>query len=269
MQKKGYLSGRMFAYGFALLASARAERNPKWAGYLRRDLSEPFWHGLRFLNKTGDTLWGEQLNLRQLSIEQLQERLQSPSATLRYVALWELEERGPEGAAAVESVAKCVADRDIEVSDKAVCALGKIRSAVAVPTLKSRLSSGSPRMRASAAKALGEIAAEPDLVLPELRGLLHDSEKAVRCEAAYAIGCFGADAAGLSNELWPILHEGLLQCDYSKYGSAIYSLRRIIPSPREAIQDFVANFDREMRIVALETLDEELPLEQPSPLYLP
>ncbi len=118
MQKKGYLPLRMFAYGFSLFAFARGEQKPKWAGYLRRDLSEPFWQGLRFLSKTGDTIYGEHPNLRALSIVQLQDRLHSPSATVRYVTLWELEERGPEVAAATEMVAKCVLDHDQEVAKK-------------------------------------------------------------------------------------------------------------------------------------------------------
>lgn len=269
MQKKGYLPGRMYAYGFSLFAFARGERKPKWAGYLRHDLSEPFWQGLRFLNKTGDTLWGEPPNLHEISIEQLQDRLQSPSATVRFVTLWELEERGPGGVAAVDGIVHCVHDSDLDVSEKAIRALGKIRSAAAIPVLKGRLSSGSPEVRASAAKALGEIAAEPKSVLPELRVLLHESEPAVRSAAMDAIGCFGADATGLSNDLWRILQEGLLQCDDNRFGPAIYALRRIIPSSHEKIQEFLADFDREMRIVGLEVLNEEFPLEQPSPLYLP
>lgn len=236
MQKKGYLPLRMFAYGFSLFAFARGEQKPKWAGYLRRDLSEPFWQGLRFLSKTGDTIYGEHPNLRALSIVQLQDRLHSPSATVRYVTLWELEERGPEVAAATEMVAKCVLDHDQEVSEKAVRALGKIRSPAAIPILSSRLSSGVPRIRAAAAQALGEIAAEAESVLPELRRLLKDNEDAVRVSAMDAIGSFESRAAGLSNEFLPILKEGMLQCDYSRFGPAIYmrcdesSLRRMKPS---------------------------------------
>ena len=103
----------------------------------------------------------------------------------------------------------------------------------------------------------------------QLRRLLHEREDAVRSAAIVAIGCFGADAAGLSNELWPILEEGLLQCDDGRFGPAIYSLRRIIPSPYEAIKGFIERFDRTMQIVALEVLNEEQPLELSSHLYLP
>ena len=51
-----------------------------------------------------------------------------------------------------------------------------------------------------------------------------------------AIGSFESRAAGLSNEFLPILKEGMLQCDYSRFGPAIYmrcdesSLRRMKPS---------------------------------------
>ncbi|MGI8981211.1 MAG: HEAT repeat domain-containing protein [Pirellulaceae bacterium] len=191
MQKQGYLPGRMFAYGFSLFAFARGEQKPKWAGYLRHDLSEPFWRGLRFLNKTGDTLFGEQSTYRNLSIDQLLERLQSPSATVRYVALWELAERGRNGVAAVDQVALCLADGDLDVSDKAVRTLGKIRSAAAISALKGCLYSVAPRLRAAAAQTLGEIGVDRESVIPELRGLLRDSEDTVRSAATQAIDCFG------------------------------------------------------------------------------
>ena len=191
MQKKGYLPGRMFAYGFSLFAFARGEQKPGWAGYLRHDLSEPFWRGLRYLNRTGDTLFGEQVAFHKLSVDQLLERLQSPSATIRYVALWELAERGPNGVAAVDQVVECLADGDLDVSYKAVFALGKIRSAAAISALKSCLYSGTPQLRVGAAQTLGEIGADRESVIPELRGLLRDSDDAVRSAATQAIDCFG------------------------------------------------------------------------------
>jgi len=269
IQKRGYLPGRMFAYGFSLFAFARGEQKPRWAGYLRHDLSEPFWRGLRFLNNTGDTFFGEQVDFHELSLGQLQERLQSPSATIRYVTLWELAERGPYSAAAVDQVVQCVGDGDEDVSEKAVYALGKIRSAVAVDTLTSRLSSDSPTVRASAAQALGEIAAEPDTVIPELRRLLRDNEDIVRSAATQAIGRFEEAAVVTKSDIWTILREGLLQRDYSRFCPAIYSLRRITPWPHEDLHKFILSFDEGVQDFALEYLDDELPVEQPSPLYLP
>jgi len=191
LQKKGFLPGRMFAYAFSLFAFARREQKPEWAGYLRRDLSEPFWRGLRFLNKTGDTVFGDRVDFQKLSTEQLQERLESPSATIRYIALWELAERGPKSVAAIDQVVQCIADGDHDVSEKAVCALGKIRSAAAISALKSCLYSGDSRLRVSATKVLGEIGADRESVLPELRTLLRDGDDAVRRAATDAIDCFG------------------------------------------------------------------------------
>ena len=118
IQKKGYLPGRMFAYGFALLLTPgrnKSRNGPAICGTICPSRSG---RGLRFLNKTGDTLFGETLNLRELSLDQLAERLQSSSATIRYVALWELEERGAEAAAATEKVLPCIADRDLKSARK-------------------------------------------------------------------------------------------------------------------------------------------------------
>jgi len=194
MQKKGYLPGRMFAYGFSLFAFARGEQKPKWADYLRHDLSEPFWQGLRFLNKTGDTLFGDLIAFRNLTIDQLIERLQSPSSTIRYVALWELAERARNGVAALDQVVQCLADRDLDVSLKAAFTLGKIRSAAALSALKDCLYSVAPRLRACAALMLGETGSDRESMIPELRGLLRDSEDIVRIAARQAIECFGKRA---------------------------------------------------------------------------
>ena len=269
VQKKGYLPIRMFAYGFSLFAFARGEHQPHWANYFRRDLSEPFWQGLRFLNKTGDTILGEQVNYHKLSIEQLLERLDSVSATSRYIALWELEERGPEAVAAIEKVLHCTSDRDLDVREMAVRALGKMKLATAVPTLMNLLSSSALQLKISAAQALGEIAAEPAPVLAELRKMIHSTDREVRFAALEAVGEFGGKASRLAAELWPILEEGLLQCDYGRIGPAIHSLRKIIDNPHESIKNFLAKFDKEIRIVALDILDEDVSLKQSSQLQLP
>jgi hypothetical protein len=269
VQKKGYLPVRMFAYGFSLFAFARGEQNPQWARYLRRDLSVPFWQGLRFLNKTGDTILGEQVSFQKLSIEQLLERLDSVSATTRYISLWEMEERGPEAVAAVDKVLGRTSDRDLDVREMAVRALGKMKLPMAVPTLMNLLSSGSLPLKISAARALGEIAAEPTPVLAELRKMMHSKDPGVRFAALEAVGEFGGKASELAPELWPILEEGLLQCDYGRIGPAIHSLRKIIDNPHESITSFLVKFDKEIRIVALDILDEDVSLKQSTQLQLP
>jgi hypothetical protein len=53
--KQGYLTGPMYAYAFALFAWVRGEASPAWASHLRLDVRSPFWKGLQYLRKTGDS----------------------------------------------------------------------------------------------------------------------------------------------------------------------------------------------------------------------
>src|SRR5262249_4027732 len=55
--KQGYLTSRILGYALALYAFARRETKPGWASYLRPDAAEPLKSGLRYLLKTGDTLF--------------------------------------------------------------------------------------------------------------------------------------------------------------------------------------------------------------------
>jgi hypothetical protein len=57
IRRLGYLSQPVTGYALAFFAWVRAEASPSWAGELTADVCEPFQTGLRFLQKTLDSLW--------------------------------------------------------------------------------------------------------------------------------------------------------------------------------------------------------------------
>ncbi len=57
IRRLGYLSQPVVGYALALFAHVRGEDAPPWAGHLCADVRSPFRSGLRFLQKTGASLY--------------------------------------------------------------------------------------------------------------------------------------------------------------------------------------------------------------------
>jgi HEAT repeat protein len=116
-----------------------------------------------------------------------------------------------------------MANNDILLRLKAACSLAKYSSAEwqgtpdavssAIPTLlkATRLGGAMPadgKIRAEAAKALGNIGADSSAVVPELiRILQEDSDGKVRTEAAHGLGKIGEKAANASRALAAVVRD--------------------------------------------------------------
>jgi hypothetical protein len=59
IRRVGYLGQPMIGYALALFARLRGEDDPPWAAHLCADVRSPFKKGLRYLCKTGDSLFDE------------------------------------------------------------------------------------------------------------------------------------------------------------------------------------------------------------------
>lgn len=91
--KSGYLTAEVYGYVLALFAFVREEIRPAWAGYLRLDARAMTKRGLKYLLKTQDCLFDPNLRGaldRQISADDLQGWLSSPSTTWQMFALFEL-----------------------------------------------------------------------------------------------------------------------------------------------------------------------------------
>jgi hypothetical protein len=55
-ERRGYMSEEMFGYALALFAWVRGEQHPAWSKHLEGNVRDYFKGGLKYLEKTGDTL---------------------------------------------------------------------------------------------------------------------------------------------------------------------------------------------------------------------
>ena len=117
---------------------------------------------------------------------------------------------GPEARPALDVLAKALHDSSVEsipfshtsssVCDGAAIALQRI-GPDSVDVLIDGTRAPEPGIRASAANALGHLAARPEEVVPLLITLLDDGDEAVRAHAAVALGRFGPLAVPAAGKL--------------------------------------------------------------------
>jgi hypothetical protein len=192
IRKEGYLPSRIFGYAMALFCFVRGETSPPWASHLRQDAAAPLREGLRYLAKTGGSLFHPDTvrePLPPLTPATAGEGLRSGAPWIRLATLWRMAEEGLRAEECVPPVAGCLGDPDLDVQPEAARLLGGFGAAAAgaVPALVRSLYAAHPQTRAEAARALGELTAGP-AVAPELCALLGDPSPEVVEAAAEALG---------------------------------------------------------------------------------
>ena len=198
ISKQGYLSSITQGYALALFAFMRGEIRPSWQSHLRADAAGPLKSGLRYLSKTGDTLFHPDTiqSSQQSSPSELAERLAHRSPTFRLAALWDIAEMSDPPVDLLPGVERCLKDRDADVRVGALESLSAFGSAATslVPELAERSFAGTPAERATAIRTLGEIKGRPEIAVPALANALHDEYEEAVAAAAYALAKFGPDA---------------------------------------------------------------------------
>jgi HEAT repeats len=105
----------------------------------------------------------------------------------------------------------------------------------AIPLLLRAATNSTPKVRANALWALGEIHAEPKLCVPCLIQALNDSDDWARLSAAHALGMFGTDAKSAVPALTemtnvsPMLSRGIFSTRLQAMQEARNALRKIDP----------------------------------------
>lgn len=177
--RQGYLSAAAFGYAFAVFAYVRRETKPTWtwAKHLRADARGSLEKGLRYLERTNDSLFrpddtGEPRTLPTAS--QVLEGLTHRSATFRLGALWDIPWAGISGPELVAAVCRCLNDRDAAVQAEAARTLSQFgeNAAVAVPQLLELVRAES-HVWLNAITALVAIKADAKLVIPEIVSLIN------------------------------------------------------------------------------------------------
>ena len=217
---QGYLPSRMLGYALALFAYARGETRPAWARYLRPDAAEPLKAGLRYLLKTGDSLFHPET--AQQPVEppteaEVIERLTTGSPTVRAMTLHDVANLDTPPIALIDAVVRRLRDRDIDVRIEAARVLPSFGEAAhaAVPDLIPCLTSSSAALRTVAAAALPAIGGPADLVVPELTRLLEDPDPYVADTAADGLRRLAPSAASAVPALVEAIRRREVDCHSS------------------------------------------------------
>jgi hypothetical protein len=260
ISKQGYLPSRVLGYALALFAFVRGEERPGWADHLRTDAADPFRKGLRYLDKTGDSLFRPDTARAGVSAPtpaRVVERLADRSPTVRLAALWDVGEHQLTGPDVLDGVQACLDDPDRAVREAAAQMLGVFgkAAAAAVPRLVATLWRGPDGARAGAAWAVGVIRTDPGEVIPALATLLGDENANVAYAAAEALARYGPEARPAEPNLLAAIGMALVN-DLNMAAHLVGTLRAISEDPRGLLREHFVE-DPELLQLALSELREQ------------
>jgi hypothetical protein len=252
IRRQGYLPSHVQGYALALFASLRGERNPDWSRHLRLDARAALAAGLKYLEKTEDTLFHPQAvtkRSRELSVPSLVETLRTGTPSARLAALWQLRPRVPGGADLLEAVLARLEDADQDIRAEAASLVGThgLVPERSPELLIRALGHSSGRARASIAWALGHFRQRAEGIVPHLINLLGEPDELTVYHAAAALGEFSTEAYPAVHPLLDALTLALIDCRYAMVDGLAASLRKIVPDPRPVLDDYYADRDPELR----------------------
>jgi hypothetical protein len=260
ISRQGYLPSRIFGYAFALFALMRGESDPPWSKHLRLDAAAALHGGLRYLRKTGDSLFHPE-TIREksppLTGDMAIERLRKGTPTVRLATLWDIGEHALTGAEVLLAVQRCLDDSDPHVIAEAARTLAVFGPAAegAVPRLLDVLWRGTSAIKIGAAHALGAIRSGPETVVPELSALLREDNSEVVQAAAEALRSFGTQSESAVPRLLAALEPALAACNFPLIGCVIATLRTISNDARQHLCNHFA--DPELRRLTLDALQKQ------------
>jgi hypothetical protein len=259
--RQGYLSSIELGYALAVFANFRGEDRPNWSKHLRTDAAVTLRDSLRYLRKSGDTLFHPEgyVSKRARSTTSNQDlKLADPSPTVRLNALLDLSEQSETPPASLlPATLELLADSDPHVQRMAVRVLGKFGPAAAdrVPDLIELSRHGrTEEIRVEATVALGGNGANPDQVIPILIANLGVTETKVVCAAADALGRFGPLAEPAQPKLIEVLEAAASLSDRDRVTHVVIALRTIHPEGAARVRTYFASADPEVRRTVIEEL---------------
>ena len=264
MVPQGALPARYFGYAFALLCWLRQEPLPAWRSYLRRDAEVTLQSGLKYLEKTGDTILDREPSAKpygQRSLSQWLDDLQTGTPGRRIAALWAIQSQPAriQPGEHIGLITENLSHANAVVRASTAAALDAIgeTAAEAVPKLLvTALEDRRGSVRTVAALALGKMSSRADEIIPELLTLLRDRNLNVANAAAWSLGQFGHQAAAAGPPLVWLLRKGILHCDESTLNDILDALRFVTDHPEDVIRETLADRDAETCRRAIDLLKE-------------
>lgn len=241
IRRLGYLPARLFGYALALFAWLRGERRPAWAAPLRRDARTVLRQSLKYLDKTGDSLFTPATAGRPVdapTVADLIAGLATGSDSRKIACLWELAEAGDGASAAVEAVLRLLQHRDPALRSTALETLADIGgpNAEAERAVLVMLRDGHPDVRASAATALAAVTTHRGEAVEELAAALSDGNAGVVQRAADALARFGPEARPAVESLLEPLQRALVRYNVGHARTYLQALDAIHPRVEDLLQ---------------------------------
>jgi hypothetical protein len=250
MRRFGYLPARRVGYAMALFAWVRGETRPAWRTELRLDAQVAFARGLRYLQRTEDSVFTAETASRPHSpraTDQLLQQLVMGSPSARVAALWEL--RSSEHAqAAAHAVTRCLHDSRPAIRQVAAHTLSAYGEDArpAIAPLMDLLQDAQYAVRSAAATTLGALGQELESVLPGVAELLRDPDREVVLSAATALRSFGERGLPAESQVLAALKAALIRCDHTLIDALTHSLFAIDPDPTDRVLQYFDD-DYELR----------------------
>jgi len=259
LRPEGFMPARLTGYALALCAWVRQEHKSPWKHALQRDASTAFSHSLRYLERTGDSVFNYETATRpaqDATTLELLRQLQSGSPSARVATLWQLRPRR-HGSQAAHAVAECLHDRWPAIRQEAALTLGCYadHARPELAALLDLLLDDQVAVRSAAATALGALGHDLDAVLPRLIDLLRDSDRDVVASAAFALENFGAPGLSAVPALLSALQAALVRCDRGLADTVARALCAIDADAPDVARAFLAH-DYELRELLNEVLSD-------------
>jgi hypothetical protein len=257
VKKQGYLPSRMTAYAMALRAWLSGDTQPNWVGHLRLDAASAFDEGMRYLERTKDSLLRPD-NIRQpdaTSIDGLVHQLEHGTPSARVAALWELARRGPEAGKAVPAIVREFSHAKTGIRAEAARTLAELGASAdeAIPALVHALDDWEVEVRSTAAFALGKLRLQPQATIEPLTERLDDPS--TLATVAWALAQFGDEARPALPRLLNNLRGELGRCS-GAIDYLAYAVRAIAADPEVEMQQLVASCDADLQQQADHLLPE-------------
>jgi hypothetical protein len=255
---QGYLSSFVLGYALALFAFVRGESWPAWRKHLRPDARGTLEKGLRFLQKTGDSLCtAETAGALQPSptVPYLLNELSHRSPTRRIAAIWDIVTNSRTDPQFVEPLTRCLAHADTSLRSEAVWALAAFGESgrTAAPQIVALLDDHEPHVRAGAARVLGILRPDPGWVVPELVRLMSDHVFQVAWEATEAIRTYGVHAETVLPKVFQRFEQAVANND-DLVTPIARALRAISLDPKRELRGHMGERDPELLRLALNEL---------------
>jgi len=260
-QSQQMMPSRLFGYAFAL-RSWLCDDPSEWSTLLRLDAREPLHRGLKFLRRQPPVVWDRSRDtLRSFRspppLDEVAGDLRHRDAARQINALYDVIAFGIQDEKIDYEIGHLVHDPSNDVREEAIRTIVLLnRDAPAHAEALTILADDSqPRIRALAARALGDVQHPPADALETLRSLTGDPEPIVSTAAAESLLAFPEGLSDDRQRVFRVLRQQLARCNYESVDRFMHRLGNSAPDPERLIaQEFAGSEEETWRQLLLQSL---------------